>query len=304
MQPNLQNMMYDLNMLKSDIDIMLKRTNNIANHKGAIDVMKFDIKLLLERMKECESSINKFNNIEERLELKIDDIARGVVQKKKKLQDEINEIWDRCNTCDENYDKITNRYELLRDLFLHVGDNMMLPSQSVDVVVRQINEFRVFDENDNDDNDYKIVKDKFATKHVHTCGQYLQLCLLTEKLEDSLEYGCVKDKKNAIKKLSAYIDTLPNKEESLTQTSQEDQCDTVLSHANLIQEATNFYKSNSLTNEDLTKTIQEMLRTKQYMLSPTFQKTKLNFDEANVTFLSAVAPYNLSQDELHRLLFV
>lgn len=46
-----------------------------------------------------------------------------------------------------------------------------------------------------------------------------------------------------------------------------------------------------------------MLDSKIYILSEDFTKSKLDFDEANTYFLSAIAPKTIKKDALQRLLF-
>jgi hypothetical protein len=53
----------------------------------------------------------------------------------------------------------------------------------------------------------------------------------------------------------------------------------------------------------LVGTIQEMHDSKIYILSEDFTKSKLDFDEANTYFLSAIAPKAIKKEALHRLLF-
>lgn len=71
----------------------------------------------------------------------------------------------------------------------------------------------------------------------------------------------------------------------------------------LVQEAINFHKHHNLSNTDLTETVQEMLSTMQYILSEDFRKGKLDFEEANTWFLSAISPKTIRKDALHKILF-
>jgi hypothetical protein len=72
---------------------------------------------------------------------------------------------------------------------------------------------------------------------------------------------------------------------------------------NLIKEAISFHQINKLGITDLLGTVQEMLETERYILSETFTSTKLNFEEANTYFLSAIAPKKINKDNLQKLLF-
>lgn len=86
---------------------------------------------------------------------------------------------------------------------------------------------------------------------------------------------------------------------------------TEITPENLVQEAIAFHKQQNLINTDLIETIQEMLNSKIYILSEDFTKSKvesqleskLDFDEANTYFLSAIAPKAIKKDALHKLLF-
>lgn len=79
--------------------------------------------------------------------------------------------------------------------------------------------------------------------------------------------------------------------------------DNIVTPENLVQEAIKFHKQHNLSNTDLVETVQEMLSTSQYILSEDFTKTKLDLDEANTLFLSAISPKAIKKDGLQRLLF-
>jgi hypothetical protein len=111
-------------------------------------------------------------------------------------------------------------------------------------------------------------------------------------------------------KLIDFIDTLPNKNDDektkcLTETQdagREEQV--IISKNNIIHEAVAFHRVTSLTSTDLVETIRLMLKNKKYALCESFATSKLNFDEANTEFLSAVAPQKLNKEDLYKLLFV
>ena len=84
---------------------------------------------------------------------------------------------------------------------------------------------------------------------------------------------------------------------------QYDVLETILTPETLIKEAINFHKQHNLSNTDLTETVQEMLSTTQYILSEDFKKSKLDFEEANTWFFSAISPQTIKKDVLHKLLF-
>lgn len=292
LQEQVKSLMCELVKVKIDLDV-LKRTI-IESNKDSL----------------CRQT-------EQRLQNNINDIAKGMLTRTKCIENSVKDIearqdkfknlyvdskWDIQKELWEFSDKTTSRFECLRNLVLHFGDKMVIPKQSADDVFKYINDF-VFS-SEKDVNYDEVIKAKLAMKQIQTCGHYIQLHILCDAFEDTLSYNNKNDEIYAFEQLVAYIDALPNKKETPIQLASQDINNITLSHSNIVQEATTFYKNNNITNEDLMKTIQEMLRSQQYVLCESFHKTKINFDEANVSFLSVVAPHTLSQEDLHRLLFV
>jgi hypothetical protein len=172
---------------------------------------------------------------------------------------------------------------------------MELPRKSVEDAFKHIINYGYGVGND------EVIARKLSLKNIRTCGQYLQLGALQDAIGDSLDHD--EDWQKNIDNLIAYIDTLPNKADTPTKVTPQEKSNILLSQENIVHKAGTFYKNNNLTNEDLMKTIQEMLSTQQYTLCMSLQTTKLNFDEANKAFLSVIAPHKLPLDDLKALIF-
>lgn len=216
----------------------------------------------------------------------------------------------------------------LRDVIRSMNIDTLLP-QALGKVLGELidgsicNEvFRISDEFDYDST-LKILAD---TKTVLNWGQYLEVCILLDDVDDKANKGdnlCEQGKKifqkihgmdikefrvtewiEAIQKLISYIESLPNKGEIPQQNVVKHKSSvTTLSPSNLIQEAIKFHKSNNSASNDLSETIQEMLLSKTFLLCETLLANKLNFVEANAYFLSAIAPHSLHKKDIMAILF-
>jgi hypothetical protein len=72
---------------------------------------------------------------------------------------------------------------------------------------------------------------------------------------------------------------------------------------NLVDLVVSFCKTTNKVFEDITEAIQDMLKTKKYILSDSLIRRKLSFKQVNTYFLSQVAPEKVSKQELEHLLF-
>ena len=218
----------------------------------------------------------------------------------------------------------------LKDVIRSLNIDTLLPRELGEVLVELIrnstdNEvFRMSDEYDFDSTINKLAN----TKTLLNWGQYLELCILLEDVDnraEGMDKWADEDKLNnifqklngmsykefmvakwfeAIQKLISYIESLTNKGDIPQNVMEQKSCVTTLSPSNLIQEAIKFHKSNNSTSNDLSETIQEMLGSKRFILCETFLSKKMNFIETNAHFLSAIAPHTLEKKDIMAVLFI
>ena len=281
MESQLTNIMQDLSMVKSDMDVMLKRTKDV--------------------------SASHLNNLEERLKIKIDDIAKGVVQKTKKLQDEINHnagIVGRLVGNNRNFEEYINyKVSELNEIVMRTKYNEpLLSDRKIDELTTFVNDINFADKEEDMENINDTIRATFAKKSILTCWHYSRIDhLLQEICDEPLNRPLL------VKEFITLIESLPNKvvqQHNGTEKGSENTSSVLLiSQNNIISEAIGFHKKIRLTTTDLLETIQSMLKDNKYVLCETFAKSKLNFEEANKQFLSAVAPHLLNKEDLHKLLF-
>jgi hypothetical protein len=80
-------------------------------------------------------------------------------------------------------------------------------------------------------------------------------------------------------------------------------CVAILTPANALQEAVFFFQQHQHLVPDILEVLHSMLQSKKYILSDTFSKEKLKYEEVNTHFMSLVAPHFLDTHQLRVLLF-
>jgi hypothetical protein len=147
------------------------------------------------------------------------------------------------------------------------------------------------------------IRNTFATRKVVTFQQYKNIMdtflVIEEDYENDADNQTLED---SLGYLLHVIQDLPCKDTTSHLSQQSSQART-LTPFNILEESINFYKTNNLTSLDIMDTVKEMLDSKQYILSESFMSSKLNFEDVNTLFMSAIAPKDVKRDDLQKLLF-
>lgn len=302
----LQQVKTDVEIVKHDYNVMLKRTKHYDDIARNMNMLKERVHKVEEGIDIVKDNINRDTIIlEERLQNNIDDMFKGVNRKLKIIEDDSNThpYQEQQETTDFLQDwvlRLEGDLSNLIKLCLHIHRNTPLPIELSNDILEEIDELGFRYDNLNRDYD-KEIRSIIDTKRVDTYGQYIQISCLTSEIDESCHRP--NDVKRNIEKLLLLIKELPNKEENAVEHIQSNTLSTTLNHANIVNEAILFHRKNQLEYTELISVIQAMLTSKEYTLCDTFMTDKLDFELANTVFLSKVAPHELSKDKLREFIF-
>jgi hypothetical protein len=284
----------------------------------------------LNRLKNIEA-VHKTSRT--RLQNQIDAIHTNLQSMHKKY-DELNKrvCKDRIN-----HQNIEWTVSYLKDIMEVQKLNTLLPQEFGNHfrdTVQSIVDNEVFELLDYENQITKLVE----LKTVVTCSQYLDTCILCDNLSRfvddrddwldsvppiaSFEYKlyeghsqkeyCEKRWEEKIQEFVLFLEGLPNKtntqDEILdmnngsspfkTVVCNEIKNKTILHPNNILDEATEYFKTNSLKTIDIVDTIKQMLVSSKYMLSDDFKKNKLDLKDIQFKFKMMTSPETISRDDI------
>jgi hypothetical protein len=165
-----------------------------------------------------------------------------------------------------------------------------------------------------------IPYDDFKHHYVFTCDEFDQHILQfarqqVREHQHRLSNSIMQEFRVMVETLQQQLSVLEDKIDDITQdttisetspqSTNNADCDDehILTHANIVESAVIYHKSNKLSNADIVETIQMMLSDGRYTLGKDIAQNKIDFAEANTLFLAGVAPTKLNKNDLQSLLF-
>lgn len=318
----------DIQNMKNDIDILLKRTRNYQNVLERINVD-------LERNNNNISNLDKHfsehvavsNNNIKAFDVHLNKCKEFKEDVDKKLNQnvDVQKLQNMIEKLQIKHGELNWTVSYIRDILQYQTQQLkMIIPRTFDRFFHEVVESVI----DNDDFKYKdyenIIRKLYISKTVITCSDYLDMCVLCDELGDLTKnkdewsdalklafYDGLTEKEffakrweNKIKEIIAFLEQLPNKTDVCLKDEDTNNETTTLTSDNLLEKCVEYTKIYKPDIPCILQVIQHMLSSKQYVLSKDMFDKKLNLEQINKDFKLQAYQDLLTEDDLKNLLFV